>query len=136
MKPISRRVLIVDDNHINRIVLEALLKKDGHEVVAVSDGAQAVEAVEAGDFDLVFMDMQMPVMNGVEATLAIRRLARSVRNTPIVALTANAMTEDVRRCRDAGMNDHLAKPIDRDLLRLALDVWGGEHVAAMLADTR
>jgi CheY-like chemotaxis protein len=136
VKPISRRVLIVDDNHINRIVLEALLKKDGHEVVAVSDGAQAVEAVEAGDFDLVFMDMQMPVMNGVEATLAIRRLARSVRNTPIVALTANAMTEDVRRCRDAGMNDHLAKPIDRDLLRLALDVWGGEHVAAMLADTR
>jgi signal transduction histidine kinase/ActR/RegA family two-component response regulator len=134
VKAISRRILVVDDNNINRIVLQALLKKDGHEVVLVSDGAQAVEAVQAGDFDLVLMDMQMPVMNGVDATHAIRLLDESVRNIPIVALTANAMTEDVRRCHEAGMNDHLAKPIDRELLRHALDVWGGKRAAVILEE--
>jgi CheY-like chemotaxis protein len=82
-----------------------------------------VEAVQAGNFELVVTDMQMPVMNGVDATRAIRRLTTSVRDIPIVALTANAMTEDVHRCRDAGMNGHLAKPIDRE------SVWGGERAA-------
>jgi signal transduction histidine kinase/AmiR/NasT family two-component response regulator len=133
---VSRRILVVDDNPINQIVIQALLKKDGHEVVLVSDGAQAVEAVQAGDFDLVLMDMQMPVMNGVDATLTIRRLAGSVHDIPIVALTANAMIEDVQRCHDAGMNGHLAKPIDRESLRRALIVWGGERVAAKLEERR
>jgi CheY-like chemotaxis protein len=136
VKAISRRVLVVDDNHINQIVLQSLLKKDGHEVVLVSDGAQAVEAVQAGDFDLVLMDMQMPVMNGIDATRAIRLLGNSVRDIPIVALTANAMTEDVHRCHDAGMNDHLAKPIDRELLQHALDVWGGKRAAVILKEGR
>ncbi len=131
VKAISRRILVVDDNNVNQIVLQALLKKDGHEVVLVSDGAQAVEAVQAGDFDLVLMDMQMPVMNGVDATRAIRLLGNSVRDIPIVALTANAMTEDVNRCYEAGMNDHLAKPIDRELLRHALEVWGGKRAAVI-----
>lgn len=124
---IRRRILVVDDNAVNQIVVQAMLKKDGHEVVLVSDGAQAVRAVEVGDFDLVLMDMQMPVMNGEEATRAIRRLGESVRDIPIVALTANAMNEDIRRCRDAGMNHHLAKPVDRELLRHALVVWAGHH---------
>jgi CheY-like chemotaxis protein len=117
------RVLVVDDNTINQIVVQALLKKDGHEVVLASNGAQAVEAVQAGHLDIVLMDMQMPVMNGEEATRAIRQLSSTVRNIPIVALTANAMAEDIQRCREAGMNDHLAKPIDRELLRRALTVW-------------
>jgi CheY-like chemotaxis protein len=129
---VSRRILVVDDNRLNQVVLEALLKKDGHNVVLVSNGAQAVEAVKAGGYDLVLMDMQMPVMNGVDSTLAIRRLAGSVRDIPIVALTANAMSEDVERCYNAGMNDHLAKPVDRELLRHALLVWGGERRAAAM----
>jgi CheY-like chemotaxis protein len=79
------------------------------------------------------MDMQMPVMNGVDATRAIRQLGNSVRNIPVIALTANAMTEDVHRCHDAGMNDHLAKPVDRELLRRALTVWGG-YRAAMITE--
>jgi PAS domain S-box-containing protein len=124
---VSRRVLVVDDNHVNQIVLEELLKKDGHDVVVVSNGAQAVEAVKTGNHDIVLMDMQMPVMNGVDATRAIRRLPGSVRDIPIVALTANAMSEDVDRCYEAGMNGHLAKPVDRELLRGALSVWGGER---------
>jgi PAS domain S-box-containing protein len=136
VQAISRRVLVVDDNHINQIVIQALLKKDGHEVLLVSDGAQAVEAVQTGEFDLVLMDMQMPVMNGVDATRAIRQLGAAVRDIPIVALTANAMTEDVHRCHDAGMNDHLAKPIDRELLRRALNIWGGDRVAAILEEGR
>jgi PAS domain S-box-containing protein len=123
---VSRRVLVVDDNRINQMLLAALLKKDGHEVDLVSNGAQAVEAVKAGGYDIVLMDMQMPVMNGVDSTRAIRQLAGPVRNIPIVALTANAMSEDVERCYNAGMNDHLAKPVDRELLRHALLLWGGE----------
>jgi PAS domain S-box-containing protein len=118
------RVLVVDDNEINQIVVQALLKKDGHDVVLASDGAQAVQAVQVEHFDLVLMDMQMPVMNGEDAARAIRQLGTSVRDVPIVALTANAMIEDVQRCYDAGMNDHLAKPVDRALLRRALTVWG------------
>jgi CheY-like chemotaxis protein len=127
----SCRVLVVDDNSINQIVVQAMLKKDGHEVVLVSDGAQAVEAVQAGHFDFVLMDMQMPVMNGEEATRAIRQLSNAVRNIPIVALTANAMAEDIQRCNDAGMNDHLAKPVDRELLRRALTFWTGQCAVAI-----
>jgi CheY-like chemotaxis protein len=70
--------------------------------------------------------MKMPVLNGVDSTRAIRQLAGAVRDIPIVALTADAMSEDVERCYDAGTNDHLAKPVDRELLRYALLVWGGE----------
>jgi PAS domain S-box-containing protein len=128
-----RRVLVVEDNAVNQIVIEALLKKDGHAVVLVSDGEQGVAAVRAGDFDVVLMDMQMPVMNGLDATRAIRRLPLPVRDIPIVALTANAMTEEVNRCYDAGMNDHLAKPIDRKLLRRALAQWGGSSRPAIEA---
>jgi CheY-like chemotaxis protein len=74
----------------------------------------------------------MPVMNGVDSARAIRRLAGPVGNIPIVALTANAMSEDVDRCCDAGMNDHQAKPIDRELLRRALSAWGGKRLAALI----
>jgi PAS domain S-box-containing protein len=120
---VRRRILVAEDNPINQIVIEAFLKKDWHAVVLVSDGEQAVDAVRRGGFDVVLMDMQMPVMNGVDATRAIRRLATSVRHVPIIALTANAMTEEVNRCYDAGMNAHLAKPLDRALLRRALTEW-------------
>jgi signal transduction histidine kinase/CheY-like chemotaxis protein len=124
-RAIPRRVLVVDDNEVNQILVQALLKNDGHEVVLVSDGAQAVAEVQSSSFDLVLMDMQMPVMNGVDATRAIRDLPGPVHDVPIVALTANAMIDEVKKCHDAGMNDHLAKPIDRALLRKALANWGG-----------
>jgi signal transduction histidine kinase/ActR/RegA family two-component response regulator len=124
VKTIPRRVLVVDDNYVNQVVVAALLEKDGHEVVIASDGVQAIDAVRAEHFDLVLMDMQMPVMNGFEATRAIRRLPEPVCNIPIIALTANAMANDVKRCHDAGMNDHLGKPLDRELLRRAIRRWG------------
>jgi CheY-like chemotaxis protein len=127
---------VVDDNNVNQLVVQAMLRKDGHDVVLVSDGAQAVEAVQAGRFDLVLMDMRMPVMDGEDATRAIRQLDHAMRNVPIVALSANAMTEDVQRCLDAGMNDHLAKPVDRALLRRALTVWAGATAQTATASAK
>ncbi len=126
---VACRVLVADDNTVNLIVVQGLLEKDGHAVTMVSDGAQAVQAVQTAAFDVVLMDMQMPVMDGVSATRAIRRLAGPEQAVPIIALTANAMADEVRRCYEAGMNDHLSKPIDRALLRRALALWTGDRVA-------
>jgi signal transduction histidine kinase/ActR/RegA family two-component response regulator len=120
----SRRTLVVDDNPLNQAVVRGFLKNDGHEVEVVADGAQAVEAVSRGEFDVVFMDMQMPVMNGIEATRAIRLLPEPKRHIPIIALTASAMENEVQACHDAGMNGHISKPVDRSVLRQAVAVWG------------
>jgi PAS domain S-box-containing protein len=113
----ARRILLVDDNVLNQIVAQGLLARDGHEVVVVGNGAEALAAVQQPSFDLVLMDMQMPVMDGIEATRRIRALDGAVGNIPIVALSANVLAEQIASCRAAGMNDHLAKPIDRDTLR-------------------
>jgi CheY-like chemotaxis protein len=123
------RVLVVDDIKINQLIVDALLKAAGHQTALVSNGAEAIEAVQAQDYDLVLMDMEMPVMDGIAATEAIRRLGDRVRDIPIVALTANAMAEEVARARAAGMNDHLAKPIDRELLLATVAKWSGEVAA-------
>ena len=123
------RVLVVDDVKVNRLIVDAFLKAAGHQTTLVENGAEAVEAVQARDYDLVLMDLEMPVMDGIAATEAIRRLGDRVRNIPIVALSANAMAEEVARSRAAGMNDHLAKPIDRDLLLAVVAKWSGETAA-------
>ena len=123
--PASARILVADDNAINRLVVEGFLKAAGHQVTLVSDGAAALEAVQARDYDLVLMDMEMPVMDGLSATKAIRRLGERVRDIPIIAVTANAMPEEVARCRAAGMNDHVAKPIDRKFLLAIVTKWSG-----------
>jgi signal transduction histidine kinase/FixJ family two-component response regulator/HPt (histidine-containing phosphotransfer) domain-containing protein len=120
---VRHRVLVADDNNVNRIVVEAMLKRDGHEVVLVENGSEAVVALGTQRFALVLMDMQMPVMDGLEATRAIRLLAAPSGAVPIVALSANALPEHVERCLAAGMNDHLAKPIDRERLRAAIALW-------------
>jgi CheY-like chemotaxis protein len=120
------RVLVVDDIKVNQMIVEAFLKAAGHRTTVVDNGAEAVEAVQAQDYDLVLMDMEMPVMDGLAATQAIRRLGDRVRNIPIVALTANAMAEEVARARQAGMNDHLSKPVERDVLLAMIAKWSGE----------
>jgi two-component system sensor histidine kinase/response regulator len=121
----ARRILVADDNAIDQVVVAEMLRRDGHRVDLVSNGTAAVDAVANGTYELVFMDMQMPVMNGIEATVRIRALPEPGRNVPIVALTANALSDQVARCRAAGMNDHLAKPIDRAQLRKMVAKWGG-----------
>lgn len=109
----SLRVLIAEDTPANQRVASIMLRKRGHEVVIASDGAEAVDRVRAEEFDVVLMDVQMPVMDGYEATSAIRALEdRDKRSVPIIAMTAHAMQRDQQRCFRAGMDAYLAKPID------------------------
>lgn len=110
------RVLLVEDNEINCEIVEFMLKEAGAEVVTARDGRAAVDAFSAsepGTFDCVLMDLMMPVMSGYEATRVIRRLDRKdAKAVPIIALSANAFEEDVALAKDAGMDEHLAKPVD------------------------
>ena len=118
----GRRVLLVEDNALNQEVAAGLLREVGIEVDLAPDGAVALARVQQNSYDLVLMDMQMPVLDGVAATRQIRRLP-GLRELPIVAMTANAMTSDRERCLAAGMNDHIAKPIDPRELWDKLQRW-------------
>ncbi len=110
------KLLLVEDNEINREIATILLEEAGFQLDTAENGKVAVEKIAAarpGDYQLVLMDIQMPVMNGYEATKAIRGLQNpGLANIPIVAMTANAFSEDIQAARDAGMNSHIAKPID------------------------
>ena len=109
------RVLLVEDNEINCEIVEFMLRGTGVEVVTAHNGKAAVDAFTAsapGTFDCVLMDLMMPVMSGYEATRVIRSLDRPDANVPIIALSANAFEEDIAMAKDAGMNEHLAKPVD------------------------
>ncbi|WP_149541159.1 PAS-domain containing protein [Siccirubricoccus phaeus] len=118
-------VLVADDVPANLAVARALLESAGHRAHCVADGAQALEAVQEGHegrrFDAVLMDVMMPVLDGLEATRRIRALPGSRGRVPVLALTASAFAEDVAACLAAGMDAHLAKPIERDSLLAALD---------------
>jgi two-component system sensor histidine kinase/response regulator len=116
------RLLLVEDNDINQMVAEEILRDAGLEVDIAENGEIALAKVQSRYYDLVFMDMQMPVMDGVTATREIRRLARFGK-LPIVAMTANAMEQDRRRCLEAGMNDSVTKPIDPAALWAVLLRW-------------
>ena len=126
--PLAGRVLVAEDNPVNALVVEAMLRQAGVDVVSVDDGARAVDAWERCAPDLVLMDLQMPVMDGLAATRAIReRETRSGRaRTPIVALTANAFDSDRDDCLAAGMDAHLAKPFRDDELKALLRLYLGE----------
>ncbi len=117
------RILLADDHPANRKVVEIMLSATPMELVTVEHGRQAVEAFGAGGFDLVLMDMQMPVMDGLTATTAIRALEqeRGLTRTPVLMLTANAMAEHVEAGRAAGADGHLAKPITMETLFTAID---------------
>lgn len=127
----SHRLLLAEDDPVNReVALELLRECAGLQVDLAADGAEAVMRAAETDYDLILMDMQMPVMDGTEAAQAIRALPGYGR-TPIVAMTANAFADDRQRCFDAGMNDHVAKPVDPDQLFEALLRWlpPSPHVA-------
>jgi len=116
----SVRILVAEDNLVNQRVVLGLLAKLGHHADAVRNGLEAVKAVESGTYDVVFMDCQMPELDGFEATRRIRRLSGTCARVPIVALTANAMQGDRERCLDVGMNDYVTKPVDVGRLLAAL----------------
>ncbi len=116
------RILLAEDNEINRQVARELLEGMGLDVVMVTNGAEAVERIKKEDFDLVFMDIQMPEMDGYQATRMIRRkLAKD--KLVIIAMTAHAMTGDRERCLQAGMNDHISKPLSPDALKQMVRHW-------------
>lgn len=109
-------ILLVEDNQVNQRVVLAMLKKWGHRIDIAWNGLEAIQAVQRQDYDLVLMDIQMPEMDGLTATQAIRELNDTRTSVPIVAITANTMQGDRERFLAAGMDDYLAKPIDRDAL--------------------
>jgi len=116
----AARVLLVDDHPMNRELGDALLTLAGCQVFTAEDGFQAVEAARTGGFDLILMDVHMPGMDGLAAARAIRALDGPMADTPILALSADVLPEQVARCRAAGMDGHVAKPIRRDELLAAV----------------
>ncbi len=121
----NARVLVAEDNVINQKVALGILKKLGLHGEAVADGIEALRALETDSYDLVLMDVQMPVMDGLEATRLIRSGRSGVRNPeiPIIAMTGHAMQEDKDRCLAAGMNDYLTKPVQLDVFTAVLEKW-------------
>jgi two-component system sensor histidine kinase/response regulator len=127
---VALRVLMAEDNRVNQLVAVAMLKKRGHTVTVVDNGRLATEAVMHETFDVVLMDVQMPEMNGFEATLRIREQeSQTGRRIPIVAMTAHAMTGDRERCIDAGMDGYITKPITMAALISEVESFGDRRVA-------
>jgi two-component system, sensor histidine kinase and response regulator len=122
-RPGNTRILVAEDNIVNKKMMQKLLEKRGFIVEVVGTGREAVEALSGARFDLVFMDCQMPEMDGYEAASWIRRMEGNSRHTPVVALTANAMKGDAEKCLEAGMDDYLSKPINLKELERVLQRW-------------
>ncbi len=121
--PTGGRVLVVDDSEINRIVLSGQLRRLGYEPVHASGGVEAIAAIEAEPFDAVMMDVQMPDMDGMEVTRRIRTIDAPAGTTPVIAVTASALTGDRERCLASGMNDFITKPVSIDDLAPTLARW-------------
>ena len=126
----ARLVLVVEDNPINCVVIKRMLEKLGHGVDLVNDGATAIRRVQETDCDLVLMDVNMPGLDGLEATRRIRNLLGSRSKIPVLALTASAMENDRQECLDAGMDDYLSKPISLEALRTVIDRWSPDEADA------
>jgi len=125
-KQFGKHILVAEDNVTNQKVIAAMLRDLGCEITVVSDGLAAVEALKQGTYDLIFMDCQMPVLDGYQATAAIRQMEAqdsSQRKSIIVAVTANALEGDREICLAAGMDDHVSKPFSQDELRVIMDQW-------------
>ena len=122
------RILLAEDNKTNQLLAKATLEKLGHRVDIASNGLQAIDAVRRAPYDLVLMDVNMPEMDGVEATTKIRELEGEKGRVPIIAVTANAMEGDKEKFLAAGMNDYLPKPLERTKLVAAVNAWGGDCV--------
>jgi CheY-like chemotaxis protein len=116
-------VLLAEDNAINQKVARAILTREGCTVDVAENGVQAVKMAAAKTYDLIMLDCQMPEMDGFEAAATIRKLEKDSRRTPIMAATASAFVEDKARCLEAGMDDHISKPISKAAVAASLERW-------------
>ncbi|MEM9460946.1 MAG: response regulator [Myxococcota bacterium] len=132
----TAHVLVVEDNQINQMVAHRMLERLGCRVDLVANGHDAIERIGSTLYDLVLMDVQMPGMDGIEATVEIRRREGSARRVPIVAMTAHAMEEDRERCLAAGMDDYISKPVRRQSLQEVLDRFLRRPAAEAIAAVR
>ena len=122
------RILLAEDNITNQQVALGILKKMGLTADAVANGLEAINALKNIPYDLVFMDVQMPEMDGLEATRRIRNMDNSIHEIPIIAMTAHAMASDRKKCLETGMNDYIAKPISPDAIADALEKWLPQNI--------
>lgn len=125
------RFLIADDDTINRHLMRTILRKFSHEVDVVTNGEEALLAVAEKDYDVVFMDVHMPVMDGIEAMLAMRTALPEDRLPAVVALSGSSDDATLKRCLEAGMTDYLLKPADMGTIRLWLTAWENSHAASV-----
>ena len=121
----NARILLVEDNKVNKLVAEGILGKLGFIADTADNGQQAINMLEAASYDIVFMDVQMPVMDGYQATMAIRsgKTKAANPNVPIIAMTAHAMKGDREKCLQSGMDDYISKPISPRKLSKVLEKW-------------
>ena len=115
------KILLAEDNLINQKVAVRMLEKIGHRIDVVSNGREVVDLLKRVGYEIILMDVMMPEMDGLETTRHIRSKFPEKQQPYIIALTANAMTEDREKCLDAGMDDYLSKPIKRDMLKEVID---------------
>ncbi|MFM8331312.1 MAG: response regulator, partial [Candidatus Methylumidiphilus sp.] len=132
----AAKILVAEDGEINRMVVTAILGKAGYKVEVAEDGSKAFEAARINDYDLILMDVQMPVMDGYQATSAIRCLSGHKSQVPILAFTANAQQEDRTACLAAGMNDYISKPVDKERLLSTIAAWLNKNMEAEPAQHR
>lgn len=117
------KILAVDDNFDSQVFIQLLLKSMGHKVKTASSGKEALNELQKNDFDVVLMDVQMPELDGFETTEQIRQLGNGASKIPVIAMTANAMADDARKCLEAGMDDYISKPVHKDALKAILAKW-------------
>ena len=121
--PSQTRILVVEDNEVNRILVLLQLESLGYTSEGVAGGQQALEILERRQFELILMDCQMPELDGYETTRRLRNLEAPNQHTPIIALTAHAMKGDRARCLSAGMDDYISKPYTQEVLAVAVNHW-------------
>lgn len=130
----SLKILLAEDNLINQQLIQAIFYKLGHDIKVADDGEEAVEYVEKNDFDIILMDVRMPVMDGLEATTAIRNMKNGKANVPIIAVTADIAAGNIKKYTDAGMNDVCSKPIEMSVLLQSIDKQLNENIHSPITD--